>query len=111
MPTKAQTGVALHSFPSGVSDVALIDAPTAASIGSMSLSWWHAEVAALRAPQPVIRRPRCTRWSLADVRAYWAALAEQGAQDTAGAARLFATTQKATAAAVAKRAKSARTGE
>ncbi|MCA6217788.1 hypothetical protein KGA65_14730 [Ideonella sp. B7] len=94
-----------------LTSVALIDARTAARVGSMSLSWWHAEVAARRAPQPVIRRPRCTRWSLADVRAYWAALAEQGAQDTAGAARLFATTQKATAAAIAKRAKSAGAGE
>lgn len=85
-------------------EVALVDAKACAATGGMSLSWWHAEVAAGRAPQPVIRKPRCTRWRLSEVRAFWAKVAEDGRNDKEGAKKLLAATQKASQAARAKRA-------
>lgn len=82
-----------------VSNVALVDAATSAAIGAMSVSWWHSQVAAGRAPQPVIRSTRCTRWRLADVKSFWAdypaqLLANSTTRDCA---------RKASAAARAKR--------
>jgi predicted DNA-binding transcriptional regulator AlpA len=89
--------------------VALIDAPTSAAAGSMSVSWWHDEVKEGRAPQPVIRKPRCTRWRMADVRAFWIKFAEQAADDAPAAARVKAQAKKASATAKAKRAARAAT--
>ena len=62
----------MRLLPADVVDVALIAADTCAAIGAMSVSWWHEEVRAGRAPHPAIRAPRCTRWRLSEVRAYWA---------------------------------------
>ena len=87
-------------LPPTLGEVALIDGQTCAAAGSMSVSWWHAEVAAGRAPKPVIRAPRCTRWRLADVRAYWTQLAEQGSGEND---KTRAHAKHATAAAQAKR--------
>lgn len=87
--------------PTALEAVALVDARTAAAAGSMSVSWWHEAVAAGRAPVPVIRAPRCTRWRLADVRAFWQAFGSQpddGAVDAVKAQAI-----KASAAARAKR--------
>jgi len=64
-----------------LADVALIDAEKCASIGSMSISWWHEKVAAGQAPQPAIRQPRCTRWRAVDVARFWREFAERGASD------------------------------
>lgn len=94
--------VAANTLPACVADVALIDGPTCAAIGSVSLSWWHDAVRAGRAPQPAVRAPRCTRWRAIDVRAFWQRFAEQG--DAAAAERLMATAKKASAGARAKRA-------
>lgn len=88
---------------SALSDVALVDAATCAAVGAMSLSWWHDEVRAGRAPAPAIQQPRCTRWRLVDVRAYWARRAEQAAADAEVAAGVKARATKASAAARAKR--------
>ena len=85
-----------------LADVALIDGPTAAAAGGMSVSWWHSEVAAKRAPQPVIREPRCTRWRLVDVRSYLTQRAA-GGTDTKAAAEVADKARKASAAALAKR--------
>ena len=60
-----------RTLPADLAGVALIDAATCAAVGAMSLSWWHEEVRAGRAPFPVIRKPRCTRWRMTDVSAYW----------------------------------------
>lgn len=91
--------------PSVLVDVALIDASAAAAAGSMSVSWWHAEVAARRAPQPVIRRPRCTRWRAAEVAAFWR---DFGSQDDATTAdKVKASATKASAAARVKRSSQA----
>jgi predicted DNA-binding transcriptional regulator AlpA len=95
---------AAHALTPGLADVALIDAKTCAAVGSMSVSWWHAEVASGRAPAPVIREPRCTRWTLASVRAYWAERAELGT-DTPAAGKVIAKAKKASAAAQVKRRK------
>lgn len=94
--------IARHQpVPAALADVALIDASAAAAAGSMSLSWWHAEVAAGRAPAPVIQRPRCTRWRLADVAAFWRDFGGQTGDGAAAAVKAQA--MKASAAAQAKR--------
>lgn len=89
------------AVPAALEAVALVDARTAAAAGSMSMSWWHESVAAGRAPAPVIRAPRCTRWRLADVRAFWQAFGSQA--DAATADKVKAAAAKASAAARAKR--------
>jgi predicted DNA-binding transcriptional regulator AlpA len=90
--------------------VALIDAPTCAATGGMSVSWWHDEVKEGRAPQPVIRKPRCTRWRVADVRAFWIKSAEQASSGSQVAAQVTAQAKKASATAKAKRATQANAG-
>lgn len=86
-----------------LADVALVDGPTCAAVGGMSLSWWSDEVRAGRAPAPVIRETRCTRWRLVDVRSYWIARAECSMTGEATDV-LIAKANKASAAAKAKRA-------
>lgn len=93
---------AAQSLSPALAEVALIDAKTCAAVGSMSLSWWHDEVRTGRAPAPVIREPRCTRWTLASVRAYWTERAQLGT-DTPDAGKVIAKATKASAAAKAKR--------
>lgn len=90
-----------QALPADLAAVSLVDDKTCAAAGAMSVSWWHAEVAAGRAPAPAIRRPRCTRWRAAEVAAFWRAFAS--AADTATAAALKARATKASAAAKAKR--------
>lgn len=112
-PISAAGPLHTHSaqpLPPNLSDVALIDASTCAAAGAMSISWWHAEVAAGRAPKPAIRAPRCTRWRLADVHAFWVAFAEKGNTETQAAQAVTAQAKKASAAAKAKRTQLARVG-
>lgn len=82
-----------------LAEVALIDAATAAATGGMGISWWHAEVAAGRAPAPVIRRPRCTRWRLTDVTSFWAEFAQRGEADDSTANRMVEHCRRASAKA------------
>ena len=73
MPTKLHVRARTEPrLPLGLVEVALIDAPMCAAAGAMSVSWWYEEVRSGRAPPPVVRKPRCTRWRLLDVRNYWA---------------------------------------
>ena len=58
----------LPEVPAMLADVALIDGPTCAAAGGISLSQWLDQVRTGTAPQPAIRAPRCTRWRLVDVR-------------------------------------------
>jgi len=74
---------ALPPIPAALADVAHIDGPTCAAAAGLSLSSWHELVRIKDAPQPVIRQPRCTRWRLADVRAW---LIKRAAMQTPGAA-------------------------
>jgi len=90
--------------PEALADVALIDATDCAAAGGMGVSWWHDEVRAGRAPAPVVREPRCTRWRLADVRAFWIARAEQSANSALIAERMKAQATKASHKARANRA-------
>jgi len=83
-----------------MAEVALVKAETCAAVGEMSTSWWLAEVAAERAPAPVIRKPRCTRWRLCEVRDFYAKIA--AAPQDKGAA-VIAQAVKASRAAQAKR--------
>ena len=89
-----------HKLAASLVEVSLIDAAACANVGSMSVSWWHEEVRAGRAPQPVIRKPRCTRWRVSDVRDFWQGFAHSGLD---GADALMAVTKKASVAANAKR--------
>ena len=61
--------------------MALIDGPTCAAAGGISISTWHELVRVKDAPQPVMRAVRCTRWRLADVRAWLIARAAQATAD------------------------------
>ncbi len=81
-PSKSE----LPAVPASLIDVALIDAPTSAAAGSMSISAWHELVRTGEAPQPVIRAPRFTRWRLADVRAYLVKRADDGSDSDAAKA-------------------------
>ena len=91
----------ITSLPTPLESVALIDAKTAAAVGCMSLSWWHAEVAAGRAPRPVIQQTRCTRWRLIDVRTFWAQL--PATASVGKASQVAAQAKQASNAAKAKR--------
>lgn len=93
-----------QSLPADLAAVALIPASTCAAIGSVSVSWWHAEVRAGRAPQASIRQPRFTRWKASDVISFWAARVEAAACDTSAAELVTARARKASAAARAKAA-------
>lgn len=83
-------------------EVALVDAATCAAVGGLGVSWWLAEVAAGRAPQPAIRGPRCTRWTLASIKSYWAQRASAGGCSHESA-KTVAQAKKASAIAHAKR--------
>ena len=104
MTSKTDRKPSARGLPAELADVALIDAPTCAAAGDMSVSWWHEEVRTGRAPAPVIRKPRCTRWHMVSVAAFWNDFAAKAAADTAGADRVKAHAHKASAAAQAKRA-------
>lgn len=60
----------LPSIPASLADVALIDGPSCAAAAAISISAWHELVRTGNAPAPSIRRPRCTRWKLAAVKAW-----------------------------------------
>ena len=92
---KTDLKLAAHPLPINLADVALIDAPTCAAAGAMSVSWWHDEVRAGRAPQPAIRKPRCTRWRLADVAAFWINFASGNEADPEAGERVTAQAKKA----------------
>lgn len=105
-----RTTPAFPAVPANLADVALIEATTCAAAGAMSVSWWHEAVRMGRAPAPVIRQPRCTRWRLSDVRAFWEAFAQQGNADPRPGAAVTAQATKASRAAQAKRAQLAQAG-
>ena len=89
MPAKTD----LPPVPSALADVALIDGPTCAASAGMSISSWHELVRTKTAPQPVIRKPRCTRWRMAEVRAW---LIEHPARQSAAvSASVMSTAKKA----------------
>ncbi len=90
-----------RAVPAALASVALIDAQTCAAAGGMSVSWWHEAVRAGRAPAAAIRRPRCTRWRVADVQAFWRALVE--VDSTESGAQLTANLTRASGLAKAKR--------
>lgn len=52
--------------------VALLDLNACAALGSASKSWFLGEVAAKRAPAPVVRRHRFMRWRATEVAAFYA---------------------------------------
>ena len=106
-PFRQQSTIA--TLPAALADVALIDAETCAAAGSMSVSWWHEEVRAGRAPKPAVQRPRCTRWAISVVADFWRRFAEDGSADTEAAEAMKAKLSKASAKAQALRAVSTAT--
>jgi hypothetical protein len=96
----------LPPIPPALAEVALIDGPTCAATGDMSLSWWHEEVRAGRAPAPVIRLPRCSRWSLAAVKVYWSERARTAAADSEASDGVTLKAKRASNAAKVKRTSS-----
>lgn len=56
------------TIPAGLIEHAYVSGASCAAAGDMSISQWHALVKEEKAPQPVIRKPRFTRWLLSDVR-------------------------------------------
>lgn len=90
-------------IPAALIDIAMIDGATCAAVGDMGLSWWLDEVRAGRAPQPVVREARCTRWDVSEVRAFWIKRRELAKADGQASARISARAKKASDAAQAKR--------
>lgn len=90
------------ALPTGLADVALVDAETSAATGGMSVSWWLEEVRQGRAPAPAVRQSRCTRWRMAEVRKFWIEFARAGS-DAYKSQALIETATKASASARAKR--------
>lgn len=71
----------LPQVPAALADAALIAGPTCAATGDVSLSTWHDLVRREIAPPPVIKKSRCTRWRLLDVRRFWIEFAESAGAD------------------------------
>ena len=94
--SRASGSVAL---PAELEAVALVDARTCAAAGAVSVGWWYGEVRDGRAPAPVMRGSRCTRWRLADVRDFWRKRAEQSAESDVAAALVQSRAEKASARA------------
>ena len=68
----------LDAVPAALVDVALIDARQCSRAAGVSLTTWYELVKDGRAPQPAFRAVRCTRWRLADVRAWLIEFARTG---------------------------------
>lgn len=92
-----------YFVPAALTEVALIDAQTACNGGGMSVSWWHAKVAAGEAPAPAVRLPRCTRWKLTEVSQFWSDFAAQNTGQAQGSSRVLAQAVTASEAARKKR--------
>lgn len=108
MPVPKRTKRDLPVVPPALEDAALIDGPTCAAVGCISVSQWHEDVRTGRAPQPVIRGTRCTRWRLVDIRHYWISRAEQVSDGDA--AELVDRATRASAKAAEKRQQRAAAG-
>ena len=89
-------------LPEAHADVALGDLKDVCALVRMSPSWVHEAVRAGNFPQPLRFGPRCTRWTIASIRAW---LIDRAAQPQAEAAKLgFEKAKKASTAAHLKRA-------
>jgi predicted DNA-binding transcriptional regulator AlpA len=77
-PTPTTHASHFADVPAPLVDVALIDARQCARSAGIGLSTWYDLVKDGRAPQPAFRAVRCTRWRLADVRAFLIEFAQTG---------------------------------
>lgn len=101
---KTEPKLAGRALPAELADVAFADINVTAAAVNMSVSWVYEEVRSGRAPQPVIREPRCSRWLVSDVRLWLIELARKAAANTQSAELMTARATKASTAAQAKRA-------
>lgn len=90
-------------MPDAHADVALGDINDVCALIRMSPSWVHNSVSQGEFPSPVIRKPRCTRWRISDVREYIQGLVAKAASDPAAGEVTRAKAKVASAAAKAKR--------
>ena len=70
LPEARRRPVVRPPIPDTNIDLALIDVTGFCALVCMSESWVWEGVGAGTLPQPALRLPRCTRWRLADVRAW-----------------------------------------
>lgn len=70
-PDQAARGQSRAPLPAALEAVALVSAKTASAAGEQSVAGFLEDVRTGRAPAPVIRGHRYTRWRLADIKAHW----------------------------------------
>lgn len=93
-----------RALPADLADVAFLDIKDVCAAVRMSASWVHDEVKAGRFPAPLRFGNRCSRFKVADVRAWLVARASQAEADDRGdGAALVAKAKRASDAAKAKR--------
>jgi hypothetical protein len=102
MSSTTKTPAAVGGIPASLTSFALVSGQTAAAVGERSLSWWKGEVRAGRAPAPIVRRKRFTRWRLVDVQDFWSNFVAHA--DPSDAADVALQAARASARAKAKRA-------
>lgn len=100
-------GIKGAALPQAMQEAALVSAETAAGAGEVAVSWWREQVAAGLAPQPVVRRPRFTRWRAVDVAAFWESFAAAGTSPSDEAAVRERATRASAAGVAARRRKAA----
>jgi prophage regulatory protein len=102
--TTSAITTAPRALPVDLADVALLDIKDVCAAVRMSASWVHDEVKAGRFPAPLRFGNRCSRFRVADVRAWLVARAAQAEADNEGnGATLVARAKRASDAARAKR--------
>ena len=97
-------------LPPALADVAFIDSASITVAAAISKSTWLELVRTGKAPQPVIRGPRFTRWKLCEIRDWLRQRAELGA-DPVAAEKVARTARLGSAAAQRKRASSVPAGQ
>lgn len=104
MTAKTTPRANARPVPADLADVAFLDINDVCAAVCMSASWWHDEIRAGRAPQPLRYGPRCSRWPAAVIKRYLIERTERAAADKDAGKVASARATKASAAAKAKRA-------
>jgi hypothetical protein len=84
-PTGREGPKPARAVPEALAELALVDAHDCADARRCSVSTWLDDVREGRAPPPVIRRPRYTRWRLGDLKKHLIEIASQQSPEVAQA--------------------------